>query len=241
MDLAPIRKSSASAAVFEQLLDGILSGQIEPGETLPAERQLTDRLAVNRQAVREALQRLSQSKLVRISQGEPTRVLDPFRNGGLDLLPHLLFDSEGTPQPAVVRSVMEMRAALGPDVARYAAQRATPETIADATGIVKDMADRESLDELASLDLHFWDLLVDAADNIAYRLAFNSLRSTYEPLASALSTLLEEELRASGDRHIIVTALASGDDEGAASAAARLLARGTTAINLALNDTQQEG
>ncbi len=52
MPLQPVARSSVADAVFAQLLDGVLSGELDAGVELPAERALTQALGVNRQAVR---------------------------------------------------------------------------------------------------------------------------------------------------------------------------------------------
>ena len=234
MELEPVRKTSASGAVFEQLIAELVAGRLEPGESLPAERALTERLGVNRQAVREALQRLAQAGLVRINQGEPTRALDYRRSAGLDLLPRLLFGAGGTLEVEVARSIIEMRALIGPEVARLAATRSRAEMLPELETVVAEMGATEDLGLLARLDLDFWDLLIDAADNIAYRLAFNSLRETYEPMATSLSAVLAGELTDIDARRTIAAAIGAADGQAAEAAARTLLARGSLAITEAL-------
>jgi DNA-binding FadR family transcriptional regulator len=232
MELQPVERTSASGAVFEQLLGELMGGRVEPGEALPAERSLTESLSVNRQAVREALQRLAQAGLVRIRQGEPTRALDYRRSAGLDLLPRLLFHADGAVDIATARSIVEMRASVGPDAARLAALRAPAGTSAKLRSILTAMeAAKDDLDELAAADLRFWDEVIDAADNIAYRLAYNSLRGTYEPLSAVLSPVLAEELSDFEDHHAIVEAVEAADERAAEAAARRLLSKGTAAMS----------
>lgn len=234
MELEPVRKTSASGAVFEQLIAELVAGRLEPGESLPAERALTERLGVNRQAVREALQRLAQAGLVEINQGEPTRALDYRRSAALDLLPRLLLGAGGTLDVEVARSIIEMRALIGPEVARLAATRSRAEVLPELETVVAEMGATEDLSLLARLDLDFWDLLIDAADNIAYRLAFNSLRETYEPMATSLSAVIAGELTDIDARRTIAAAIESSDGPAAEIAARALLAKGSLAITEAL-------
>src|SRR5687768_18197671 len=114
MPLQPVLRSSVSDAVFDQLLDEVLSGGIDAGEELPAERALTEALGVNRQAVREALQRLAEAGLVEIRHGGRTRVTDYRRTSGLELLPRLLIRADGSVDTDVAMSILELRACLGP-------------------------------------------------------------------------------------------------------------------------------
>ncbi len=240
MELRPVKKTSASNAVFEQLIAELVGGGLEPGESLPAERALTESLSVNRGAVREALQRLSQAGLVQINHGEPTRALDFRRTAGLDLLGRLLFDRTGRLDVEVARSITEMRALIGPDVARLAALRCRSELIPAIESVLEEMesADQD-LERLARIDLDFWDLLTDAADNIAYRLAFNSLRQTYEPIAAELTGVMAAELTDIEARRAIVGALRASDGAAAETAARSLLARGSAAITEALASFQE--
>lgn len=229
MPLQAVERRSASAAVFDQLADEVLGGGLVPGEALPAERSLTGVLAVNRQAIREALQRLAQAGLVEITHGGPTKVLDYRRTGGLDLLPKLLVHGGGF-DTQVVTSVMEMRATIGPDVGRLAARRAATAIADGVDTIVEEMSATDDAAELARLDIEFWDLLVDGSGNIAYRLSYNGLRAVYEPLLELVHPVFEEELRDLASRRAIAVALRQRDEAKAERAARRLLARGTAAM-----------
>ncbi|MEA2462231.1 MAG: hypothetical protein QOH90_2408, partial [Actinomycetota bacterium] len=72
-------------------------------------------------------------------------------------------------------------------------------------------------------------------DNIAYRLAFNSLRETYEPLRSSLQNVLADELQDVTTHVQLARAVDSADEEKAARVASRLLAKGTAAITEVLS------
>ncbi len=76
MIIKPVERLSLVDLIFRQLRDSMLTGELGPGDELPAERVLSDRLEANRGAVREAPKRLEQARLVEIHQGETTRVLD---------------------------------------------------------------------------------------------------------------------------------------------------------------------
>ena len=55
MPFRPIEAEKISAAVVKQLEELILRGILRPGERLPAERELAERLEVSRPSLREAL------------------------------------------------------------------------------------------------------------------------------------------------------------------------------------------
>jgi GntR family transcriptional regulator, transcriptional repressor for pyruvate dehydrogenase complex len=163
--------TSVSGRVYEDLRARILTREIEE---LPSERQLAQELGASRHAVREALKRLQQSGLIRISQGGATRVRDWRRHGGLELLLGLDHVPAGL---EIERAVMEMRASIGADAARRAATRATAVQRAELEARAEMLAAETDLDVRNSIYEAFWDLIIDAADNLAYRLALNTLVS----------------------------------------------------------------
>lgn len=230
MALQRIAKRTLSDEVFEQLLREIVQGRMAPGKALPAERELCETLGVNRGALREALRRLAQAGLVSIAQGGSTKVLDFRRNAGLDLLSQVLFSDGGTIDLHVVRSLMEIRAALAPDIARLCARRASPQQIVELLDTVDQIdaaAKADDLPKLADLSLAFWDVLVAGSDNIAYVLAFNTLRATYETVREALVHVMSDELSDVAAYRSIAEAVARHDDVSAKHVASALIEHGT--------------
>jgi len=233
MDLTPVRRRSIPDDVVDQLLDRVIGGGVAPGETLLSERRMAEALGVSRPAVREALNRIASMGLVDVRQGGATVVNDLRRRGGLDLLPRLLVRG-GEIDPAVAHSILEARLWNGPKVAELAAQRA-PEGTADALG--------DTVDALAATDdpvvrqriaLDFWDLVVDGADSITFRLMFNTLRAAYEPMLDALAVVMAAEVNESESYRAIADAVRRRDPEGAFAAAHALLEPATTLLGGAL-------
>ncbi len=186
MALQPVNRRSVPEDVFEQIVAEVLSGEMQPGETLPSERRLAEVLGVSRPAVREALKRLTAAGLVEIRQGDATTVRDFRRHAGLDLLPRLLL-REGELDLSVVRSILETRLHNGPKVAQLAAQRHGPELAGLLDEALLALTDEEDPTERQRHALTFWDHIVDGADSIALRLMYNTLRATYEPALPALA------------------------------------------------------
>jgi len=230
----PIPRKLFAAEVFDQLRDRIVTGEVLPGTSLPAERLLATMLKVNRNAVREGLKRLEQAGLVAIRQGGATQVLDYRRHAGLGLLPSLIVRAGGTIDTGVVRSVVELRSELGPVVARLAAERANDEQRAALDGIVAAMqAAKERGDDvgvLARLALDFWALMVAATDNIALQLAFNSLAATYGGVVEQMRHLMADEVSATQDYARLAAAVAARRAADAAAATRRITARGRAAV-----------
>jgi GntR family transcriptional regulator, transcriptional repressor for pyruvate dehydrogenase complex len=206
---------TASGAVFSRLRNEILSGAVSPGERIASERSLAEELRVSRHAVREAVKRLQQAGLVAVAQGGATRVLDLERNGGLDLLPHLSNRGSDRIDPKVVRAALEMRASIGADAARLCARRASAEIRVALAAKVAEMRRSDDLSALTDLDTEFWGLVVDGADNVAYRLAFNSLIRCLRANRKGALALISEELLDWRRRALVEDAIAEGNEKAA--------------------------
>ncbi|MEV0029232.1 GntR family transcriptional regulator [Nocardia sp. NPDC050793] len=243
MALQPVVKRSVSADVFEQIAADVLSGELAPGSTLPSERQLAEALGVSRPAVREALQRLAAAGLVAVRQGDATTVLDYRRGAGLEVLPRLLV-KEGMLEPAVARSILEVRMHNGPKVAELAAARmgATKAGTAGDRDQVRADLERSVAALTAETDpialqrhaLEFWDHVVDAADSIVFRLMFNMLRAAYEPALAALAPVMSAEVGNADGYRELAAAIVAGRSKKAADKARALLEPATTTLIEAL-------
>ncbi len=228
----PLTRQSLSDQVFEQLLGQIVHGERLPGSELPSERVLSEALGVNRGAVREALKRLAQARLVSIQQGGATRVLDFRQTAGLDLMGTLLLRGDGAVDTTVARSIMEMRSAIGPDMARLAALRGGPTAHAALDEHLAAMAAAEGdATEQQRIALSWWGVLADSCGNVAYRLAYNTLRDSYLTFGALLTDVLAVE-HADTERFSAITrAVRAGDADTAESLSRELVRRGEHAVS----------
>ncbi|MBI5035358.1 MAG: ThiF family adenylyltransferase [Chloroflexi bacterium] len=69
MKIDPVSRNTLPRSVAERLLKLIADGTIKPGDKMPSERDLMERLKVARSTVREALQTLSTSNIIEIRPG----------------------------------------------------------------------------------------------------------------------------------------------------------------------------
>jgi GntR family transcriptional repressor for pyruvate dehydrogenase complex len=237
MPLQPIHRRSVPDEVFDQVLAEVVDGEIGAGESLPSERRLAEVLGVSRPAVREALQRMSQTRLLEVRHGGATTVRDFRRYAGLDLLPQLLV-RRGTLDASVARSILEARLAVGPSVAALAAERGGPTLAAQLTGTLDALA---AVDDGPTADverqvhaLEYWDQVVDAADSLVFRLMFNSLRAAYEPALEALAAAMAEEVGQVTAYRVLTAAIGAGDPDTARAAAERVLRPATDNLIAAL-------
>jgi DNA-binding FadR family transcriptional regulator len=236
--LQPVNRRSVPEDVFEQILAEVLSGEMQPGESLPSERRLAEVLGVSRPAVREALKRVAAAGLVEVRQGDATTVRDFRRHAGLDLLPRLLLRGEHL-DVSVVRSILEARLHNGPKVAELAALRRRPDLPSLLEQTIGDLeADTDPVGQQRHA-LAFWDHIVDGADSIVFRLMFNTLRAAYEPALPALAMMMAAEVGNVAAYRTLARAVAGGDAPAAGVAARNLLEPATRTLLVALDAVEE--
>lgn len=227
-------KRSAVDQTFERLRARILHGHWRPGDALPTEKALTEALGVSRSTVREAVNRLASAGLIAMPHGGTRRVLDWRDHAGIDLLADLLVTPEGGLNPAVLRGVIELRAAIAPDVARLAAHHRSDAQAEDLLRIARGLSELHDLVAIFERTLEWWTTLVLASDNLAYRLAYNTLRSTYVEGRDPLRVAMAEELRATQSYLKVADAVQRRDPSSAREACHDLVAIGTRDLYAAL-------
>lgn len=214
---SPVARASLPDLVFAELREAISSGRYAPGERLPTQRTLAADMGVNLAAVREALGRLEQLRLVEIRHGDATRVLDWRRSGGLEALA-VLGGGGGTADETVVGALFEARRLLLTEAARLAAARRTDEQAAQLAELAGGFA--LAGDEAAALlaDWAFMAVVVEAAGNLVFQLIMNSVREVYLPQAASFLAVVadREELVPHYER--AAEAISTADAEGAARA-----------------------
>ncbi|MFZ0278375.1 MAG: FadR/GntR family transcriptional regulator [Candidatus Sulfotelmatobacter sp.] len=160
-----VRTSRLYEQIVKQIEESVLNGTLKPGDQLPAERDLAQRLGVSRTAVREAVKTLREKGLVEAYSGRGT-----FITNGTSQAARQSFDlmvkigqqgqQEGLPH------LVELRLALEPGIAAMAAERVTDEDLTAMREAVTVM-DRaqENAEAYIEADLDFHLALAEAAAN----------------------------------------------------------------------------
>ena len=134
--LLPVQRVTAAQAVADRLLAMIRKGALQPGDQLPTERELADRLAVGRSSVREAMQVLATLNVVEARPGAGTFVRRPSFADFLtpETLGLLALNTRAL-------ELLEAREMIEPPTARLAAMRGTEE---DFAAIERLLAEHEA-------------------------------------------------------------------------------------------------
>ena len=209
-------RADTVAAHLERL---VLDGSMAPGDRLPPERELAQRLGVSRGSVREALRDLEVRGLVDRSPGRGTTVLRPGGTmTGLALAGGLDADQIELAQ------VMDVRACIEPSVAGRAARNVTAQGVAQLDALLGEMAEEQRPAEFGRLDRTFHRAIAQYSGNPLLVRLHDRLQELIEP-SRREHLLTADRMRSSRrDHERIVAAIRSGDEAAAVAAAAEHVA-----------------
>jgi len=213
---SPIKEAgSLTDRIVTRIEELIAAEQLEPGERLPAEREMARLLGVSRPALREAVKTLEAHGRVVVKHGQGVFVGHGEEDAVRARLAHLQVSLE---ELFAMRQVLEVPAAA------WAATNATPEELESLRHAfeAEDEARRQPIDfdALGRLDATFHLRIVEMAKN---RFLLQTLGILQDMLAAGMDTTLaipgrvEQSRR---DHRALFEAIRSRDPDAASAAAA---------------------
>ncbi|MEW6733467.1 MAG: FadR/GntR family transcriptional regulator [Acidobacteriota bacterium] len=208
-----VPRRKVSEEIFLMLQEKIFLGELKPGEKLPPERELSRQLGVTRVPLREALKRLQALKLVEVRHGDGIYVLDYQEHASIDFLMSVI--QSGLPlEKRIVRSVLEFRLLVVPELFRMAATNATPEHIERLEAIVAEQRTmQEDRTRMMELDFKFHTEMARASGNIFAQLLYNSLRPVYLTISAHFFQAIPDLQQVIRNSEIVLDALRRRDGE----------------------------
>jgi len=211
----------AYRAIADSIRGDILARRLVPGDRLPVETELAERLGVSRSTVREALRELASQGLVETTRGATggTFVVAPSTDhlvASLSVGIELLAGSADltVPQMLEAREVVEIPAT------RMATHRADPDGLA---AIETHLEERRARARDGGAVLATWDfhtLVVRAAGNPLLELMAQPIFHVLQTRFARITASAGFRERVDSDHREIATAIVGGDAE---EAAARML------------------
>jgi len=210
----PNRRSLADQ-LYGDLRERIRSGELQPGERLPTEKDFTEAFAVSRTTVREALARLAAEGMVQARQGVGVYVTETARYEAFQIRKDELESLED------VHRLLELRLAIETEMAALAAARRTKGDVRDLHRKLAAINAADTSDAAARADADLHSSIARAAHNAYFEriLTFIGTRlvppralviqARDEQESGAYAALLDAEHRA------IVDAIEAGDEAAA--------------------------
>ncbi|MFI5844618.1 FadR/GntR family transcriptional regulator [Catenuloplanes sp. NPDC051500] len=199
-------------AAIARIKDMILSGELRPGDRLPKESDLAERLGLSRSSLREAVKALTLIKVLDVRQGDGTYVtsLSPAL-----LLDALAFVVDFQPDASVLQ-FFEVRRILEPAATALAATRMSG--LDELRALVDDLDRLDDLDAVVANDLEFHRRIAAGAGNdVLYSLVDALSGPTARARAWRGRTQADALDRTRRQHRAILDAIAAGDPELARS------------------------
>jgi DNA-binding FadR family transcriptional regulator len=158
----PVRIRKAPEEIVLVLIDAFRAGIYEPGDLLPRERDLAERLGVSRVVVREAIEILRAEGIVETKRGRSGgNVVNSYETLSR-LQASLLTETRSS-----LRAILEFRRPLELTSALTAARRASDPALAELEPLVEALADAigRSLSEAINVDIRFHIGVAEATGN----------------------------------------------------------------------------
>lgn len=224
-------KRSADIGVIENLPQKVVallvrdieSGALEPGSRLPTEQQLSTRLGVSRNVIREAIAQLRADGLVEARQGVGAFVLAPEQRASIRI------DRQTLKEAGNIERLFELRSILETEAASLAATRRTPEQLAAIKAHLDRMGGEEKWEEGSiDADLAFHREIARATGNnyIHTFISFVCEQIRQTIYIARRTNPLHDLVRVNVDEHVRVYEALSRQDAAAAAEAMRAHIRG---------------
>ena len=215
----PVSRQTLADSVFVDLLERVLSGDLPPLSSLPAEAELAKSADVSRLTVREALKTLQAQNIVTVRRGLGTFVNPPEEWTGLEAI--LRAAARGTGIDEAALKLLEVRRIMETGAAELAARHATPEHFAAMEKAIADLEtahEAGDLDAVTLADLAFHNMVFRASANPFLPALLGQLGHLLYTTRRETSAFPEVQRHALEHHRLVLAAIATGEPETARKA-----------------------
>ena len=182
MEIKPIQAQTKVELFIAQVESWIFSGQLKPGESLPSERELANKMNISRSVVNSGLNYLANLKLITIIPQKGSIVNDYFKDGDLQTLNELLSYAKGNYDLSLLKAMYAARKLVEGEIIQIVSSNLIKSQAALLHNLVDDFTSSDQqLGEL--LYLFFHQLAIDSG-NIVYPLLISSFNQVYVVLGN---------------------------------------------------------
>ncbi len=178
-------KSPSLKELFVQEIESmIISGQLQTGERLPPERELSEKMHVSRSVINSGVSELAAKGFLEVVPRQGTFISDYKRKGSFGILSSIMNYHGGKLDHEIFQSLMAIRQLIEIESASLAAVKRTDEDLKELEEIVnnKMLLDISNPDYIAEQNFLFHYKITLASGNILYAL----LMGSFEPLCIEL-------------------------------------------------------
>ena len=219
------RKAKRALTLAQDIVRDIETKAHVAGDRLAREDEMLARYDVARATLREALRFLELQGVIhlQLGRGGGPVVARPQTGDFANNLSLILQFME-----ADLRGLLELREAIAPNVAAYAAQRATTGDLSALADCLKELERNEVSSQFEELNRRFHDMLGWASGNPLFGLLTSALHMLTREFSLSLGYSAQERAVQLRFLRRVLEAVRKGDAEGARQAMARLVAGSTS-------------
>ena len=177
IEITPVRLYESA---IEQIMDLVKRSELKPGDKLPPERKLAEKLSISRGSLREAFRVLESKGLIKSKPGGGRYIREIRKNGNNTENIILSLEKSSILELLEAREIFEVK------IVKLAAQRATVEDIKSIEKALNKMNEEEELkdDKKTESDTEFHLAIAGASHNFVFvniiKLHLDLLRDTRE-------------------------------------------------------------
>jgi DNA-binding FadR family transcriptional regulator len=202
----------------------ILGGVYAPGDLLPREDDLAEKLGVSRTSIREAVKVLSAKGLLEARRRVGVRVRERDEWNLLDSLVLSWHPDVGRDE-ALKTSLIEARSIIEPAAAALAAKRATAVDLAriEQAYLGMERNVRTDLEACCEADLHFHASVIAASHNVVLKGLTGTIEAALHATFAITNRLMTAQSRALAAHRAVFECIRMRDADGARAATIDLL------------------
>jgi GntR family transcriptional regulator, sialic acid-inducible nan operon repressor len=228
----PIVRRKLSDEVFLRLKRLITSGELQPGDELPSERELMERFNVGRPAIREALHALSNIGLIAITQGERARVLQLTARSiirQVDVAAKIMLSSS----PGALEHLKTTRIFFERGMVQEAAAKASASDIATLRATLEEQrALLGSAEKFIAADMRFHTQIATISGNPIYVAVSEAMLGWLKEYHTEMLIWTGKEKFTLAEHEEIIKAIEKHDERAAEEAIVRHLERSRAVYSL---------
>ena len=224
-----ISAPSLKEICVQEILTKILSGELKPGDRLPAERELAEAMGISRSSVNHGIMELENMGFLTITPRRGTVVNNYRTNPTPQSLAAVMRYSSAQMEQSLFSDLMATRLLIEVESARLACTNIYDITLAKMRQLVEELS-REPEDPTEIL-YRFHYLLTAASGNSVYAMIYRGFETVLCTLIRQHYSMRSEDIKETALLHgQLLEAIERKDEQAAQELARRILTQGITVL-----------
>ncbi len=229
MELEKPGAATVTDGICRDLLAKILSGEMKPGDWLPAERDMAEQLGVSRSSLHHAILQLERDGFLKILPRRGTQVADYRRKPTPQSLSLIMaYGSEELDEP-LFHDLMDFRRWVETECVRRACAGGSEDVLKEMRAVAERLTEENA--PVTELIYRYHDLLTQASGNSIFTMMFRAFEPVLTVLIGRHYRLQAVDLQDAAAMHReLAEHIAAKDPDAAAACVERILAQGVSVL-----------